>query len=162
MAKAKVSLVLGGGGARGLAHIGVLKVLEKNHLPISFIVGTSMGALVGGVYAAGTGIELMEKLALSVDWKFVTKMLAPSLPISGFVDGERIRSYLREFLGNPYIEQLRTPFSSVATDLTTGDEVIHDSGPLVDAIMASIAIPGIFKPVVYQNRYLVDGGLVNP
>jgi len=162
MTKAKVALVLGGGGARGLAHIGVLKVLEKNRIPIHLIVGTSMGAFVGGFYAAGTGIELMEQIAVSVDRKFVAKMLAPSLSTFGIIDGERIRSYLEEFLGNLHIEELRIPFSSVSTDLTTGEEVIFSSGPLVDAIMTSIAIPALFKPVRYQDRYLVDGGLVNP
>jgi NTE family protein len=162
MTKVEVALVLGGGGARGLAHIGILKVLEKNHIPIHLIVGTSMGAFVGGFYAAGTGIELMEELALSVDRKFVAKMLSPSLSTSGLVDGERVRSYLEEFIGNVNIEELRIPFSSVSTDLTTGEEVIFSSGSLVDAIMASIAIPALFKPVHYQDRYLVDGGLVNP
>jgi NTE family protein len=162
MMKAKVALVLGSGGARGLAHIGVLKVLEKNNIPIHLIVGTSIGAFVGGFYAAGTGVDLMEKVALSVNKKFVAKMLAPGLPKSGLVNIDRIRSYLREFLGDLEIEQLRIPFASVATDLTTGEEVIHDSGPLVEAIIASIAIPGLFRPVHYQNRYLVDGGLVNP
>jgi len=162
MIKAKVALVLSSGGARGLAHIGVLKVLEKNNIPIHLIVGTSMGAFVGGFYAAGTGVDLMEEVALSVNKKFVAKMLAPGLPKSGLVNIDRIRSYLREFLGDLEIEQLRIPFASVATDLTTGEEVIHDSGPLVEAIIASIAIPGLFRPVHYQNRYLVDGGLVNP
>jgi len=162
MSETRVALVLGGGGARGLAHIGVLKVLEKNNVPIHHIVGTSMGAFVGGFYAAGTNIKLMEQLALSVDRKFVAQMLSPSLSMSGLVDGERVRSYLDEFLGNANIEDLGIPFSSVATDLTTGDELIFSSGSLVDAIMASIAIPALFKPVRYQGRYLVDGGLVNP
>jgi len=162
MTKVEVALVLGGGGARGLAHIGILKVLEKNHIPIHLIVGTSMGAFVGGFYAAGTGIALMEELALSVDRTFVAKMLSPSLSTSGLVDGERVRSYLEEFLGDLHIEELRIPFSSVSTDLTTGEEVILSRGPLADAIMASIAIPALFKPVRYEDRYLVDGGLVNP
>ncbi|MBU2637192.1 MAG: patatin-like phospholipase family protein [Bacteroidetes bacterium] len=162
MSETRVALVLGGGGARGLAHIGILKALEKNNIPIHLIVGTSMGAFVGGFYTAGTGIALMEELALSVDRKFVAKMLAPSFSTSGLVNGERIRSYLEEFLGDLDIEQLRIPFSSVATDLTTGEEVIFSSGPLVDAIMASIAIPALFKPFRYHDRYLVDGGLVNP
>jgi NTE family protein len=162
MTKTKIALVLGGGGARGLAHIGVLKVLEKNHLPIDIIVGTSIGALIGGFYAARTSIELIEKMALSVDLKFVAKMLAPSFSTSGLVDGERVRSFLGKFLGEIKIEDMTIPFSSVATDLTTGEEVIFTSGSLVDAIMASIAIPMLFNPVHYQNRYLVDGGLVNP
>lgn len=162
MSETRVALVLGGGGARGLAHIGVLKVLEKNNIPIHLIVGTSMGAFVGGFYAAGTGIDLMEELALSVDRKFIAKMLSPSFSTSGLVDGERVRSYLEKFLGNVNIEDLGIPFSSVATDLTMGEEVIFSNGSLLDAIMASIAIPALFKPVHYQNRYLVDGGLVNP
>jgi len=158
----KLALVLGGGGARGLAHIGVLKALEKNNIKVDLVVGTSMGAFVGGFYAAGISVYEMEEIALSVDRVMVAKMLAPGLSSSGFVDNERIRKYLKRYLGELNIEQLQIPFASIATDLITGEEVIIDKGSLVEAIMASIAIPALFQPVYHSNRYLIDGGLTNP
>lgn len=103
MSDRKVALVLGGGGARGLAHIGVLKVLEDNHIPIDLIIGTSIGAFVGGFYAKGFRVEQMEQIALSVDKKFVAKMFVPSFSTSGLVDGNRVRTYLEGFLGNEKI-----------------------------------------------------------
>lgn len=158
----KLALVLGGGGARGLAHIGVLKTLEKNNIKVDLVVGTSMGAFVGGFYAAGISVNKMKEIALSVDRVMVAKMLAPGLSSSGFVDNERIRKYLRQYVGEISIEQLQIPFASVATDLITGAEVIINKGSLVEAIMASIAIPALFQPVYHSNRYLIDGGLTNP
>jgi len=160
--KLKVALVLGGGGARGLAHIGVLKALERQAIPVDLIVGTSMGAFVGGFYAAGVSVRKMEELAGILDRTFVAKMLTPTFSSSGFVDGHRIREYLKASIGDLTIEQLKIPFASIATDFETGEEVVLDSGPLVEAIMASIAIPVLFKPVIRQNRYLIDGGFVNP
>ncbi len=158
----KLALVLGGGGARGLAHIGVIKVLEEYGIKVDLVVGTSMGAFVGGFYAAGIKAKEMEDIALSVDKIMVAKMLAPGLSTSGFVDKERIRKYLKQFVGELNIEQLQIRFASVATDLITGEEVIIDKGSLVEAIMASIAIPALFQPVLHSNRYLIDGGLTNP
>jgi len=160
--KPKLALVLGGGGARGLAHIGVLKVLEENNIKADLVVGTSMGAFVGGFYSAGITVKEMEKIALSVDKLTVAKMLAPGLSTSGFVDKERIRKYLSQFVGDLNIEQLQIQFASVATDLNTGEEVILNKGLLVEAIMASIAIPALFRPVLHCNRYLIDGGLSDP
>ena len=160
--KLKVALVLGGGGARGLAHIGVLKALERQAIPVDLIVGTSMGAFVGGFYAAGVSVRKMEELAGILDRTFVAKMLTPTFSSSGFVDGHRIREYLKASIGDLTIEQLQIPFASIATDFETGEEVVLDSGPLADAIMASIAIPALFKPVIRKNRYLLDGGFVNP
>lgn len=158
----KIALVLGGGGARGLAHIGVLKALEENKIPIDIIAGTSIGAFIGGLYASGISIDKIKAAALSVDRKFVMKMLAPGLPTSGFVDGDRIRGYLKTFFNESCIEQLLIRFAAVATDLKTGKEVVIKRGPIIEAIMASIAIPVLFKPVLYRNKYLCDGGLVNP
>ncbi len=160
--KPKVAVVLGGGGARGLAHIGVLKVLEENNIPIDLVVGTSMGAFIGGFYTSGISVQDMEKIAGSVNRNFVAKMLTPNLSISGLVDGNRIRDYLKTFIGDSNIEQLKIPFASVATNLNTGEEVVLDRGSVAEAIMASIAIPALFKPVFYQNCYLLDGGFVNP
>ena len=160
--KPKVALVLGGGGARGLAHIGVLKALQENNIPIDIITGTSIGAFIGGLYASGIGIDQMEEIALSIDKKFVMKMLAPGLPTSGFVDGENIRGYLNTLLKGSSIEHSKLTYAAVATDLKTGNEVVIKKGLIVEAIMASIAIPILFKPVFYRIRFLCDGGLVNP
>lgn len=160
--KPKLALVLGGGGARGLAHIGVLKVLEENNIKVDLVAGTSMGAFVGGFYSAGITVKEMEEIALSVDKLMVAKMLAPGLSTSGFVDKERIRKYLNQFVGDLNIEQMQIQFASIATDLITGEEVIIDKGSLVEAIMASIAIPALFQPVLHCNRYLIDGGLTDP
>lgn len=158
----KIGLVLGSGGARGLAHIGVLKILEKNNIRANMIVGTSIGAFVGAFYSAGTSISEMERLSLSIDKKFIAKMLIPSISTSGFFDVEQIREYLNMFFGDIKIEDLKIPFTAIATDITTGEEILHTKGSLVNAILTSIAIPGIFKPVLYKQRYMVDGGLVNP
>jgi NTE family protein len=158
----KIALVLGGGGARGLAHIGVLKVIEENAIPIDIVVGTSIGALIGGLYVSGLKAIQIEEIALPIDKKFIFKMLSPSLPTSGFVDGTNIRNYLKTLLGDFVIEQSKCVFAAVAADLKTGKEVILKRGNIIDAIMASIAIPILFKPVMYQNRLLCDGGLTNP
>lgn len=158
----KIGLVLGSGGARGLAHIGVLKILEKNNIRPNMIVGTSIGAFVGAFYSAGTSISEMERLSLSIDKKFIAKMLIPSISTSGIFDVEQIREYLNIFFGDIKIEDLKIPFTAIATDITTGEEILLTKGSLVNAILTSIAIPGIFKPVLYKQRYMVDGGLVNP
>jgi NTE family protein len=160
--KPQIALVLGGGGARGLAHIGVLKILEENNIPIDIVVGTSIGALIGGLYVSGLNANQIEAIALPIDKKFIFKMLSPSLPTSGFVDGENIRNYLNTYLGELNIEQAKRAFAAVATDLKTGKEIVLKKGRIVDAIMASTAIPILFKPVMYQNRLLCDGGLTNP
>lgn len=157
-----IGVALGCGSARGLAHIGVLKVLEKNQIPIDVITGTSMGAFIGGVYASGVSVEDMEEISLSTDWKLTAKMFAPTISFSGFVDGKRIKEFLINFIGNKNIEDLDKKFACVSTDILTGEEVVIDKGPLIDAIRASISIPAVFTPVYYGNRYLVDGGIVNP
>lgn len=158
----KLALVLGGGGARGLTHIGVIKVLEEKGIKVDLVVGTSMGAFMGGLYSAGIKAKEMEDIALSVDKVMTAKILSPSLSTSGFVDKKRIRKYLKQFVGELNIEQLQIRFAAIATDLITGKEVIIDKGSLVEAIMASIAIPALFQPVLHNNRYLIDGGLTNP
>lgn len=160
--KSKTALVLGSGGARGLAHIGVIKILEKYNIPIDLIVGTSIGAFIGAFYAAGIKLSKMEELALATDKKFIAKMLIPGISKSGFIDGEQIKNYLKNFLDDIKIENLHIPFIAVATDIFTGEEVLHTKGSVIDAILTSIAIPGLFKPVPYKQKYLVDGGLVNP
>lgn len=156
-----VSLVLGSGGARGLAHIGVINFLEENGYRIRSVAGASMGALVGGIWAAG-------RLADYADWvqaltRFdVFKLMDFSFSWSGLIKGERIIELLRELVGDRDIESLPVSYTAVATDLDSGKEIWINQGNLFDAIRASIAIPTFFTPHTYLDRRLVDGGLVNP
>ena len=158
----QVTLVLGGGAARGLAHIGVIRVLEEEGFIISAITGTSMGALVGGIYAAG-------KLDKYTDWvtsltkKDVIQYLDVSFRAkSGILKGDLIMEALRDFVGDVSIESLTIPFLAVATDLTARKEVWITRGKLFDAIRASISVPGVFTPHRFAGRWMVDGGLLNP
>jgi len=156
-----ISLVLGSGGARGLAHIGVIRALERAGAEIRTVAGSSMGALVGGIYAAGRldayeewvcGLEQSDVLGL-VDWTFSG---------GGLIKGRKIINHLSDIIGEFDIEQLDIDFTAVAVDLDLGREVWLDRGPLFDAIRASIAIPGVFRPHHYRGRTLVDGGILNP
>ncbi len=158
----KIALVLGSGGARGLAHIGAIKVLEKNKIPIDIIIGTSIGALIGGLYASGISPQKMENIISQINKMMIAKLFMPKLFASGFIDNNNVKEFIDGLIGDIKIEDLEIPFISVATDLITGEEVIFKKGSLVDAIMASIAIPTIFQPVFINNRYLLDGGLSNP
>lgn len=160
--KKKIGLALGSGGARGLAHIGVIKALEEKNIPIDIISGTSIGALVGGLYSAGIDVKTMENIIGNVDKMMVAKIMVPKLFAAGFLDNKRVVEFIKNLVGDVKIENLKIPFACVATDLITGEEVIFKKGSLVDAIMASIAIPTIFQPVFLNNRYLLDGGLCNP
>ena len=157
-----IALVLGSGGARGLAHIGVLKCLEEHHIPIHSIAGTSIGALVGGLYASGIDAEAMEEVVNSIDKFAMAKIFMPKLSTAGIVDTVRVKKFIQKFVGEKRIEKLPVEFRAVSTDLITGEEVVFDKGLVVDAILASIAIPALFHPFYYQGRYLVDGGLCNP
>ena len=157
-----IGLALGSGGARGLAHIGVIKALEENHIPINVITGTSIGAFIGGIYASGIDANAMEKIIRDVNKVMVAKIMIPKLFSPGFIDNKRVIAFIKEIVGDVRIENLKIPFACVATDMITGREVIFNKGPLADAIMASIAIPTIFQPVILKNQYLLDGGLSNP
>jgi NTE family protein len=151
-----VSLVLGSGGARGLAHIGVIQWLTENGYAIRSISGTSMGALVGGIYATN-------KLEVYADWVLaLERLLDPTIGRPGIFKGERIISVLRDLIGDCDIEELRISFTAVATDLDSGQEVWLRSGRLFDAIRASIATPLVFTPVKHEHRTLIDGAVVNP
>lgn len=157
-----VSLVLGCGAARGLAHIGVIDVLEQQGFKIASVSGTSMGSLVGGLYAAG-GLDEYREFVLSfrkVDFfKFLD--LSP-LGSSGMLKGDIIIDTLRNIVGDLRIEDLAMPYTAVAADINTGKEVWLQHGKLFDAVRASIAIPGVFTPHKVGHRLLVDGGIVNP
>lgn len=160
--KQKIGLALGAGSARGLAHIGVLKVLEENKIPVDYLAGTSMGALIGAFYATGRGVEMMEEIATGVDLKLMARLFAPTFSTSGLIEGKRIKEFLSPFLKGFNFQTLKIPFAALATDLRTGREVVLKEGDLVEAVRASISIPIIFTPVRYRGRYLIDGGTVNP
>jgi len=154
-----LGLALGGGAALGLAHIGVLRVLERAGLQPAVVSGTSMGAVVGAAYAAGK-LDVLEALARAVNWRHVLKMTDFQLGGNGVLEGRAIVSELRRYFGNQRIDTLPLPFAAVATDLLTGDAWTATGGDLVTAIRASISLPAIFKPVPLGERLLVDGGLV--
>jgi NTE family protein len=156
-----VALVLGSGGARGLAHIGVIEVLEARGFRVRAIAGSSMGALVGGIHAAG---KLREYAAWvrALQRMDVLRLVDFTFGGGGFIKGERVIAVLRELVGNVRIEDLPVTYTAVATDLDKEREVWLSHGPLFDAIRASIAIPGVFTPVVIEGHTLVDGGLLNP
>ncbi|MCK4835709.1 MAG: patatin-like phospholipase family protein [Candidatus Aminicenantes bacterium] len=157
----KVGIALGSGSARGWAHIGVFKALDEENIQIDYIAGTSIGALVGSVYAEGN-IKSLEKFAKSITWKTIISYLDITLPINGLISGKRVSKLLTGYFSNKKIEALNIPFCCVAVDITTGKEVRINSGRIVDAIRSSISIPGIFTPFEKDKRYFVDGGVINP
>jgi NTE family protein len=159
--KKTVSLVLGSGGARGLAHIGVIHWLEENDYKIRSIVGCSMGALVGGIYAAGK-LDQYEQWVRAVTKVDIVTLLDISWDKSGLVKGDKIINTLISLVGARSIEDLPIPFTAVATDLKAQREVWIQSGNLFDAIRSSISIPFLFTPFKYKGVDLVDGGILNP
>ena len=158
---AKVGLALGSGSARGLAHIGVLRAIEEAGIEVDIIAGTSMGALVGAVYAAGKLNEL-EATFQSFDWKKTVSFFDVVLPKSGLLDGAKVSDLVREHVQSMRIEALPKSFAAVATDIASGEEVTIARGDVIDAVRASISVPGVFTPMRVNGRILVDGGLVNP
>lgn len=158
----KTGIALGGGGAKGLAHIGVLKVLQRHGLVPDLVAGTSIGALVGALYRLRGDIGPVEEFALGFENANLSQYLAARPSGSGLVSEKRIQGFLDGILGNTAIESLDKPFVCIATDVRRGLEVVLDRGSLAKAVRASISVPVIFKPVAWQDRFLVDGGLVNP
>jgi len=160
----KVGLVLGGGGARGLSHIGVLKVWEEEKLPLDCISGTSAGSLIGGLYASGIKIKELEKMAIGLGWSDIaTLKFSPSriLNIKYIFSQGSLKKYLDGKIGDKKFFELKIPFACVSADLRTGEKIIFKSGNLSLAVRASSAIPGIFEPVYYRQRLLVDGGIID-
>ena len=158
----RVGLVLGSGGARSWAHLGVLQALREKDIQVDVVAGTSMGALVGAFFAAGRE-ETLRELALNMDWKRLRPLFWEiSLSRSGLTDGKRLLEETRRLLDVKEFRELNLPFHAVATDLNTGGEVVLSSGSLLQALRASTSIPALFSPVWVGKRLLVDGGLVNP
>lgn len=163
IATKKIGLALGGGGAKGLAHIGIIKALEAAGIKIDYIAGTSMGALVGGWYAATGDIRALENLIIHIKRSDVFPIKEIIKRKDGALfKGESIADKLRKELKNIKIEDLKIPFAALATDAKNGDEIRLKNGDLVDAVRASIALPIVFAPVAIDGNLLIDGGLVNP
>jgi NTE family protein len=161
--KKKVGLALSGGGARGLAHVGVLDMLKKEGISIDLIAGTSSGAIIGAAYAWSQDTDRMIQDALEANWKKMAPLIDPSMPRTGLIKGKKIRDLIATYVGGDVkFSDLKIPFACVATDIDTGEEVVINSGPVPDALRASISIPGIFTVVKHGDRYVVDGGLTTP
>jgi NTE family protein len=159
----KVGLALGGGAARGLAHIGVLEVLEKEGIHIDMIAGTSMGAIIGAIYARKQDTKMMKKLAIAFGSRKVRYFSDFTVPRTGLIKGRRIENELRLAIGsNTTFHDLSIPFSCVAVDIDNGEEVVIKDGTVWEAVRASSSIPVIFTVPKWHGRYLVDGGLMNP
>lgn len=159
----KVGLALSGGAARGFAHVGVLRALQKEGIPIDMIAGTSSGAVMGAAYAWSQDTVRMTKDALDAGWKKKAPLIDPSIPKTGFIKGKKIQDLISSYVGgNIKFSDLKIPFACVATDIDTGEEIVINSGSVPEALRASISIPGIFTVVKYEGRYLVDGGLTTP
>ena len=162
MKKRITACTLGSGAAFGYAHIGVLQYLEDQDIQVSGIAGTSMGAIIGGLYAYGYRAKELEDLALGLNTLDIAKFFFPSFPRGGIIDSEQVKKFISSLVGDALIENLPIPFRSVATDIVTGDEVVFDSGPLIDGMIASMSIQGMFKPYRCKGLYLCDGGMCNP
>lgn len=152
----RIGIALGGGFARGLAHIGVLKVLEENAIPIDFIAGTSVGSVIGAAYCSGIDAAELQELAALVRFKDFARW---TISRFGFATNDRMTGFLKRLLRCKTFEELRIPLAVTATDFVTGDGVVFRTGPLVDAVRASCAYPGMFLPVNVNGRLLVDGML---
>lgn len=156
----KIALVLGGGAARGFAHVGVIRILEREKIPIDLIVGTSVGSLIGAIYADARSSFDLEFTAFKLEKDDIFDFSVFS-STTGPVKGDRLEEFVLKKLSKANIEELAVPFAAVATNLNTGRQVVLDKGSIAKAVRASSAIPGVFTPVVYQNATLVDGGVVN-
>ncbi|MCA1967652.1 MAG: patatin-like phospholipase family protein [Rhizobium sp.] len=159
--KTKIALALGGGAARGWAHIGVLRALDEAEIEVGMIAGTSIGALVGGCYLAGK-LDELETFARSLTMRRIASLLDLTIGGGGLLGGMRLTKRMQEHLEGLMIEDLPKPFVAVASELNSGHEVWIDGGNLITALRASYALPGIFEPVKCNNRTLIDGALVNP
>lgn len=158
----KVGVALGGGGARGFAEIGVLRVLEQEKIPIDLVVGTSVGSLIGALYADSGSVLDAEFLATEVTDEDLFDYRALAFLSGGLVKGEKLERFLEKHLRHRVIESMAVPFAAVAVELRTGRTVVFDRGPIARSVHASCAIPGVFVPVEFDGRTFVDGGVTEP
>jgi len=156
---AQIAVVLGAGASRGFAHIGVLKVLESNKVPVNIIVGTSAGSFVGSLYAYGFNAFQLQKMALGIQKSDIVDLVIPD---NGFIRGEKLEEYINSTLNNTPIEKLRIPFYAVTASIPGGQELVFSRGNTGTAVRASCSIPGVFRPVRIGEKMYVDGGVVSP
>ncbi|MBV2135368.1 MAG: patatin-like phospholipase RssA [Candidatus Thiodiazotropha sp. (ex Ctena orbiculata)] len=157
----KVGLALGSGAARGWSHIGIINGLSELGIEPDIVSGSSIGALVGAAYAADK-LELLQNWTCSLSWKEIIRFLDPSLLGGGLIQGDRLTDFISRYVKDLDFEGLRRQLGVVATDLETGREIWFRQGPVMEAVRASISLPGLFTPLQHQGRWLVDGGLANP
>lgn len=153
----KVGIALGGGAFRGLAHIGVLEVLEDAGVPIDLVAGTSMGSVIGGIYATGFSMKLLERYCYTIDEREMIDMVVPR---EGMIAGDRIKTLLCTLTGNRTFDQLQKPFAALAADIENAQPVVLKEGLVYEAMRCSISVPGVFKPVRKDGKLMVDGGVV--
>ncbi len=160
--KPKVALVLGGGAARGFAHIGVIRALEQEKIPVDMIVGTSVGSLIGAIYAADRNSFELEWTAFQLEKDSIFDYgIMNAISGMGLAKGEKLEAFVRSKVATANIEDLKIPFAAVATDLNRGTRVVLDKGSVATSVRASSAIPGVFQPVTFQGKLLVDGGVID-
>ncbi|MDX1415567.1 MAG: patatin-like phospholipase family protein [Candidatus Promineifilaceae bacterium] len=152
----RVGLALGGGGARGLAHIGVISVLEAARIPIDFVAGTSMGAMIGAAYCAGIEVPQLLENAKSTTWWQISR---PTWPRHGWLSFDKMERWITDMIGDVDIRDLAIPFAATTTDIETGERVIFREGPVSKIVRASCSVPGIIEPLEYEGRLLCDGGI---
>ena len=153
-----LGLALGGGGARGMAHIGILKALEKADIQFNVVTGTSVGSLVGALTAAGRSAAEIEEAARDIAWSDLASIAVPKL---GLVKSKKLEETLERLIGSDDIQSLKMPYAAVATDIVTAEEVVFTNGPVAEAVRASCSVPVVFEPIKVRDRLFVDGGLVN-
>lgn len=154
----RIGLALGAGAARGLAHIAVLEVLEQKGIKIDMIAGSSVGSLVGGVYAAGVPVNYMIELAREINWDYITDV---AFPRQGLIKGDKLLAFLEVITGKKDISDLKIPYAAIACDIELGEHIVIKEGSLAKAIRASSSIPGVYVPYQHQDRLLVDGGVLD-
>ncbi|MBU0898310.1 MAG: patatin-like phospholipase family protein [Nanoarchaeota archaeon] len=158
----KIGIALGSGGVKGLAHIGVLKVLEKNNIPIDFISGTSIGSIVGAYYALNKEINSLEKIVIHLSKYDLIKLIDFASPLKSLIAGNKLMNFIGKIIENKSFSDTQIPLVIIATDMCTGEEIQIKKGKLTDAVRASISLPGIFPPAKINGKLLIDGGIVNP
>jgi NTE family protein len=157
----RIGLALGSGSARGWAHFGVIQALDEFGIPVHCVAGTSIGALVGAIFASGTTASVID-LIPKLDWRRIASFFDVVFPRSGLIDGKRLSDFIRLYVRETNIEDLPIPFRALATDLATGQEVVLSEGDIIEAVRASMSFPGILTPVRCGGVILVDGGMINP
>jgi NTE family protein len=157
----KIGLALGSGALKGLAHVGVIKVLEENNIPVDFVAGTSIGALVGAIYAYFGNSRVLESIVLESDLKSSLGLLDPTFK-KGFLRGEKIMRFFKKYVKAKDFNELKKPFIVVATNVKNGEAEVMRRGDLVSAVRASISVPVVFQPVKREGKLLIDGGMTMP